>query len=44
MMSVKLHPSMINVGECVQGWGGGGRVKSSSRLVVIEGNEIKKRK
>jgi hypothetical protein len=43
MMSVKLHPSMINVGECAKGEGG--TVKSSSsRLVVTEGNEIEKRK
>jgi hypothetical protein len=46
MMSVKLHPYMINV-RSVQGTGvygggrGGGRLKSSSRLAVIEGNEIK---
>lgn len=42
MMSVKLHRSMINAGECAKGKGG--RLKRSSRLVVIEGNEIKKRK
>lgn len=42
MMSVKLHPYMINVRsvqECTRRWG-----LKSSRLVVIEGNEIKKRK
>jgi hypothetical protein len=32
---------MINVGECARE---GGRVKSNSRMVVTEGNEIKKRK